>query len=176
MSKAVICEVRSGRKTPCAWGSGAKLLDFGLAKMADPSDCGVTETAEGMVVGTAAYMSPEQAQGKAVDERSDVFSFGAVPYEMLAGRRAFAGGSMAEVRAALEQCLAKQPGLQPSIVVLPFANLSADRENESFSDGLAEEILNLLTKVPELKVIARTSSFAFGASSRTSGRSPKRWA
>jgi len=49
----------------------------------------------------------------------------------------------------------------PSIAVLPFLNLSADKENEYFSDGLAEEILNLLAKIPGLKVIARTSSFAF---------------
>ncbi len=53
------------------------------------------------------------------------------------------------------------PAKHPSIAVLPFANLSADREQEYFSDGLAEEILNLLTHVPGLKVIARTSSFAF---------------
>src|SRR6202042_1439291 len=50
---------------------------------------------------------------------------------------------------------------QPSIAVLPFANMSAEKENEYFSDGLAEEILNLLAKIPGLKVIARTSSFAF---------------
>ena len=52
-------------------------------------------------------------------------------------------------------------GDSPSIAVLPFANLSADKENEYFSDGLAEEILNLLAKIPGLKVIARTSAFAF---------------
>jgi len=181
--------------------SGAKLLDFGLAKVADASDCGVTETVEGTIVGTAAYMSPEQAQSKALDERSDVFSFGAVLYEMLSGRRAFPGDSMVaclsavirddpppfdappalrqivqrclrkapadrfqtmgEVKAALEQSLTRRRTSQPSIAVLPFANLSADKENEYFSDGLAEEILNLLTKIPGLKVIARTSSFAF---------------
>ena len=56
---------------------------------------------------------------------------------------------------------AKQHRAQPSIAVLPFANISTDKENEYFSDGLAEEILNLLTKIPGLKVIARTSSFAF---------------
>ncbi|MGE0811850.1 MAG: winged helix-turn-helix domain-containing protein [Vicinamibacterales bacterium] len=50
---------------------------------------------------------------------------------------------------------------EPSIAVLPFANLSADRENEFFADGLAEEILNVLARVPDLKVIARTSSFTF---------------
>ena len=62
-----------------------KLLDFGLAKLMTDSDPDVTKTTDGAVLGTAAYMSPEQAQGKPLDERSDVFSFGAVLYEMLSG-------------------------------------------------------------------------------------------
>ena len=68
---------------------------------------------------------------------------------------------MAEVRVALEQMRAKPAEQQPSIAVLPFANMSADKEQEYFSDGLAEEILNGLAQVQGLKVIARTSSFAF---------------
>ena len=67
----------------------AKLLDFGLAKLMTDSDTDVTQTIEGTVLGTAAYMAPEQAEGKPLDERSDVFSFGAVLYEMLSGNRAF---------------------------------------------------------------------------------------
>ena len=77
-----------------------KVLDFGVAKLLDPgSDTaetatrGVPITDAGMAVGTAAYMSPEQAEGKKIDARSDIFSFGAVLYQMITGRRAFAGDS-----------------------------------------------------------------------------------
>ena len=74
---------------------------------------------------------------------------------------------MAELRAALEHLAslmaagAKPADQQPSIAVLPFANMSDDKEQEYFSDGLAEEIINALTRVKGLKVIARTSAFAF---------------
>src|SRR4051812_1017438 len=76
-----------------------KVLDFGLAKLAEQPagehDATTTSagTRLGMILGTAAYMSPEQAEGRAVDARSDLFSFGAVLYEMLAGRRPFTGDS-----------------------------------------------------------------------------------
>ena len=68
---------------------------------------------------------------------------------------------MGEVAAALRQVLAKPADQQPSIAVLPFANMSRDPDDEYFSDGLAEEIINLLAHVPGLKVTARTSAFAF---------------
>ena len=184
--------------------SGVKLLDFGLAKIAtekvpDGATLGLTEA--GAVMGTAAYMSPEQAKGEEVDARSDIFSFGVVLYEMLSGRRAFMRNSSIEtmsailrdeplpldappnvaaivtrclrksardryqtigdVHEAIAQAVQKPADKSPSIAVLPFVNMSADKENEYFSDGLAEEILNLLAKIPGLKVIARTSSFAF---------------
>jgi eukaryotic-like serine/threonine-protein kinase len=80
-----------------------KILDFGLAKLSEASQAdayaetmhgeGSPLTEEGMILGTAAYMSPEQADGKPVDSRSDVFSFGSVLYEMATGQRAFSGGS-----------------------------------------------------------------------------------
>ena len=177
-----------------------KLLDFGLAKLM-AADGDLTRTIEGTVLGTAAYMSPEQAQGRTVDERSDIFSFGAVLYEMLAGAPAFDGHStadilsavlrdeprplkapalverivrrclakdaaqrfqtMSDVATALQQAMAKPADQQPSIAVLPFANMSRNPDDEYFSDGLAEEIINLLAHVPGLKVTARTSAFAF---------------
>ena len=182
----------------------AKILDFGLAKPVH-RDPNVTETSQGVIAGTAAYMSPEQARGEALDARSDIFSLGAVLFEMFERKRAFTGGSMVEIlhavmhadvprlegRAALDgivrRCLEKsparrfqsaedvrvaledlreRPGIAPaddrqSIAVLPFANLSADKDNEYFADGLTEEIIIALTQVSGLKVTARTSAFAF---------------
>jgi formylglycine-generating enzyme required for sulfatase activity/dienelactone hydrolase/predicted Ser/Thr protein kinase len=74
-----------------------KVLDFGLAKLVERSSTDATVsvlgTMPGIIMGTAAYMSPEQAQGQPVDARSDIFSFGAVLYEMFAGRRPFSGTS-----------------------------------------------------------------------------------
>jgi len=82
-----------------------KVLDFGLAKMAespaqqDHADTGAPMTKAGLVFGTAAYMSPEQATGKPADARSDVFAFGAVLYEMVTGRRAFQGENVMSILA-----------------------------------------------------------------------------
>jgi serine/threonine protein kinase len=73
-----------------------KLLDFGLAKLMGNAATDMTQTFEGTVIGTAAYMSPEQAQGRELDERSDVFSFGALLYEVISGDRAFGRSSVLE--------------------------------------------------------------------------------
>ena len=79
----------------------AKLADFGLAKLdqvGDPSDAATMQgTRQGVIVGTIAYMSPEQGAGKPLDARSDIFSFGIVLYELLAGHRPFSGVSGLEV-------------------------------------------------------------------------------
>jgi eukaryotic-like serine/threonine-protein kinase len=85
---------------------GMKLLDFGLAKRGGPlqeTDATLTAalTGKGEILGTLQYMSPEQLQGKEADPRSDLFSFGCVLYEMLSGKRAFAGQSAASVIAAI---------------------------------------------------------------------------
>ncbi len=90
-----------------------KILDFGLAKLARPESAAsgsdsltrgsATQTAAGMVMGTVGYMSPEQVRGKAIDARSDIFSFGAVVYEMLGGKRAFQGETSADTLTAILQ-------------------------------------------------------------------------
>jgi non-specific serine/threonine protein kinase len=199
----------------------AKILDFGLAKVATPDALSSLATKAplsdaGAAVGTVAYMSPEQARGEVVDARTDLFSFGAVLYEMATGAQPFQAGttavtydailnrppadlaalkpdlppafarivanalekdrrhrcqSAADMRGALEAVKrardssatrqAAPAHVKPSIAVLPFANTSADKENDYFSDGLAEEIINVLANVPGLKVAGRTSSFFF---------------
>jgi Tol biopolymer transport system component len=91
-----------------------KLLDFGLARRVElgPGH-DTTLTMEGAILGTPAYMSPEQAQGKPVDARSDIFSFGSVLYQMVTGRRAFEGDSHISTLAAVVE---REPRRLPSSV------------------------------------------------------------
>jgi serine/threonine protein kinase/lipoprotein NlpI len=188
-----------------------KIMDFGLAKLKGTPEL----TRTGTTVGTMHYMSPEQAQGMQVDQRSDIFSFGVVLYEMITGQLPFKGEHEAavlysllnedpeplsryktnvpdelqrtvtkameknrdlrfqhvdDVRADLlkiksERDTSSAPSFtkrhQPSIAVLPFTNVSADKEQEYFCDGMAEEIINALSQVEDLRVVARTSAFSF---------------
>ena len=118
-----------------------KILDFGLAKLAgDASEgsgskvataAGVTEP--GMVLGTIGYMAPEQVRGRPADARSDLFAFGAVLYEMLAGRKAFAGDSSADVLSAI---LREEP-----------ADLSLS--NQNVPPALERIVRRCLEKAPE---------------------------
>jgi serine/threonine protein kinase len=111
--------------------SGAKLLDFGLAKEAAPPAGVHTVTAaspsspvtqQGTIIGTFQYMSPEQVEGKDVDGRSDIFSLGAVLYEMVTGNRAFQGKTQLSVASAI---LEREP--EPISVIKPLTSRALER-------------------------------------------------
>ena len=194
----------------------AMVMDFGIAKAASVISA-ATLTQAGMVVGTPAYVSPEQAAGEVnLDGRSDQYSLACVLYEMLTGELPFSAatpqGMMSKrftetprplraLRAAIpenvERAVARAMALEPggrfatagqfalalvsgststpsqtvalpsagsaakSVAVLPFANMSTDADSEYFTDGMAEEIINALSKIQALRVASRTSSFAF---------------
>lgn len=195
-----------------------KILDFGLARQISPLSDGGASTTEpatlpGTVLGTLAYMAPEQVRGLDVDHRADIHACGAVMFEMLTGRRAFGRDSPADTISAIlnvrpshlsfaadtaaalasivRRCLEKDTGdrfqssealaralesasdsgsnhtviaVDPkptSIAVLPFTNLTAEADHEYFSDGLAEELVNALTRLGGLRVSSRTSSFRY---------------
>jgi Tol biopolymer transport system component len=148
-----------------------KILDFGIAKLTRPGDDGSrytgfpTETEAGLVVGTASYMSPEQVRGETVDPRSDIFSFGAVFYEMLAGRAAFTRETAPETMTAV---LKEDP---PALTV------------KDVSPALARIIARCLEKTREMRYQS-ARDLAFGvemlsdtaASATLAGTSaPRRW-
>ena len=207
-----------------------KLLDFGIARVSKPPGPGheaatamQVQTQAGVLIGTPLFMSPEQARGTDVDHRTDIFSFGAVLYEMLSGVPPFAAETVSDVIAAVlirepsplahvpprlaaivtralqkdrarryqtaadlqrdlvevKDSLAAPGGITAiaastsdramvqSVAVLPFVNMSANEDDEYFCDGLAEELLNALSKIDALKVAARTSAFSFKGKSAT---------
>jgi non-specific serine/threonine protein kinase len=183
----------------------AKIVDFGLAKLAGQ----MRLTKAGSTVGTAAYMSPEQARGLDVDHRTDIWSLGVILFEMLTGKLPFRGeheaallysvvheepqtvsslrsDTPAQVERIIRKAFEKEPARryqtmqelivdlkaakgpiidmpkqEKSIVVLPFDDLSPDRDHEYFSDGLTEEIISDLSAVQALRVISRSSAMTF---------------
>jgi len=114
-------------------GSGdVKLLDFGLAKVTRPTEIVESgeqtatlldrpSTGKGQILGTVAYMSPEQAQGKVIDARSDIFSFGTLFYEALTGRRPFEGQDSLSVLASILRDEPKPPGTVSGVSLAPEA-------------------------------------------------------
>ena len=141
-----------------------KILDFGLAKLkVDKEDGGQTDlrtisgaTEPGVVLGTMGYMSPEQVRGKAADRRSDLFAFGTILYEMLAGQRAFRGDTAADTITAI---LTKEP-----------ADLS--QTNKDIHPGLDRIVRHCLEKNPEERFeSARDVAFDLEALSSVSATS-----
>jgi serine/threonine protein kinase/Tfp pilus assembly protein PilF len=193
-----------------AGGRHAKITDFGLARIEGSSET----TRTGGVVGTLAYMSPEQAQGLPTDQRTDIWSLGCVIYEMLAGHAPFSPSpAQADLyalvhsaprpvtalrpeipprfAAIIDRCLQKNPRRRypdaasllddlkaleldtaapalsaapspamPSIAVLPFVDMSPEKNQEFFCEGIAEELIHALARIHGLRVVARTSAFA----------------
>ena len=128
---------------------GVKILDFGLAKAPQAATAaagtletvGITGTTPGMVMGTVGYMSPEQVRGERVDHRTDIFSFGAVLYEMVSGKRAFQRGSAVETMSAIlkedppelsESSVAISPGIDR--IIRRCLEKSPERRFQSASD------------------------------------------
>jgi serine/threonine protein kinase len=138
-----------------------KILDFGVAKLqSSPEDSErsveelTTVTKNGAVIGTVAYMSPEQLRGKAVDHRSDIFSIGAILYEMLTGRRAFRGETEVDTITAV---LKEDP---------PVINL----EQASVPESVLQIVRHCLEKEPENRFqSARDLGFALDTLSTPSG-------
>jgi Tol biopolymer transport system component len=149
--------------------SRIKILDFGLAKIAPPADESVKAsgaddsptasliTSPGMILGTASYMSPEQIRGLPADHRSDIFSFGVVFYEMLAGRKAFQADSVVEIMNAI---LKEEPP--------PLASL-----NRNIPSALERIVRRCMEKSPmERFHSARDLGFALEAVADGSGALP----
>jgi serine/threonine protein kinase/Tfp pilus assembly protein PilF len=188
-----------------------KITDFGLAKL----EWGVDLTKTAAIMGTVAYMSPEQAKGEKVDQRTDIWSWCAMLYEMLTQKLPFKSPKdqatiysilheepkpVSNLREDLPQnleriikkALEKEPSRRyqkvseilgdmnalraklrdnsletqkaeskPSIAVLPFVDMSPQKDQEYFCDGIAEELINALTHIKDLHVVARTSAFSF---------------
>ena len=139
-----------------------KILDFGLAKLTHQEEGGQATnlptasagTEPGVVMGTLGYMSPEQVKGRSADARSDIFSFGAILYEILSGNRAFHGDSAAETMSAI---LREEP---PDLSVT----------NQSISPGLERIVRHCIEKNPEQRFhSAHDLAFDLEAISGTSG-------
>ncbi|HXR96680.1 MAG TPA: serine/threonine-protein kinase [Terriglobales bacterium] len=153
-----------------------KILDFGLAKLIEraASDertvavgLAVGDTAPGMVLGTAAYMSPEQARGQAADQRSDIFSFGAVFYEMLSGQRAFRGDTAADI---ISSILREEP---PELATTKTAGSAIT--SPALERALDRIIRHCLEKSPQLR-FQSAGDIAFSLADLSQATTGSEWA
>ena len=160
--------------------TGAKLLDFGLAKPAAAPTTAATltaatqdspVTAQGTIVGTFQYMSPEQVEGKELDARSDIFSLGAVLYEILTGQRAFPGKSQLSVASAI---LEKEPAPISSAKPLTPANLE-HAIRRCLAKDIEDRWQTARDLAVELKWIADSGSQTAVLAVRTEAHQTQRW-
>jgi len=191
-------------------GGTLKILDFGLAKTIEggggsaDAPTVANPTVAGTILGTIAYMAPEQVRGEPVDRRADLFAFGVVLHEMLSGANPFRRPSAAETASAIlrddppllsdelgrlvRDCLRKDPAVRvqsahevlarltrsepsgaahfeeppiDSLAVLPFVDESGDEEAAYLVDGLADMLIDNLSQLPRLKVMARSTVHRF---------------
>jgi eukaryotic-like serine/threonine-protein kinase len=159
-----------------------KILDFGLAKLSEPAGAdayaetmhgeGSPLTEEGTILGTVAYMSPEQADGKKVDSRSDVFSFGSVLYEMATGQRAFAGGSKLS---SLSAVLYKdpQPASQSVADVPPELDRIIGRCLKKDPDRRWQTMADVKVALDELREEMDSSNFGLASPAPTTRTMPR---
>ncbi|HET7294040.1 MAG TPA: bifunctional serine/threonine-protein kinase/formylglycine-generating enzyme family protein [Vicinamibacteria bacterium] len=149
----------------------AKILDFGLAKQVSrpatrrtPTPTSTLLTTPGLLLGTAGYMSPEQVRGEPADQRSDVFSYGVVLYEMLSGRRAFDGETVVETMNAILRSpprpLSPAAGIPARVADLVSACLTPRLDQRTLSAAQIVSALEALKVVPE--TAARTRRWALG--------------
>src|SRR5579862_2700628 len=160
-----------------------KLLDFGLAKLTEPSvdSEGATATInadqgplteEGSIVGTVAYMSPEQAAGKKVDGRSDIFSFGSVLYEMVTGRRAFGGTNNVSTLSAILHQEPQPPGELAPDLPLEMERIIA-RCLRKDPERRAQHVDDVRLALEELRDDSASGKLSSTAKSAAHARAPK---
>jgi eukaryotic-like serine/threonine-protein kinase len=154
-----------------------KVLDFGLAKALDqgseigeqgsgdishsPTITTPAMTLRGMILGTAAYMAPEQARGKAVDKRADIWAFGCVLYEMLTGRKAFAGEDVSDTLASILKADVDWAGVPPRATRLLKKCLEKDPRKRLHDIGDAWDLLDDATHAPAAGVSPRSQRLAW---------------
>jgi len=149
----------------------AKLADFGLAKLAEGADSDprrVTQWRTGarMVIGTTAYMSPEQASGKRIDARSDIFSFGIVLYEMLAGRKPFEGATSLELMEAVIQREAEPLPATVPLALRMVVEKALEKDPADRYQSMRDLVVDLRRVVRQTKSGAQTDSAVVENTSR----------
>ncbi|MCM3906050.1 MAG: serine/threonine-protein kinase [Pyrinomonadaceae bacterium] len=160
-----------------------KIIDFGIAKLTEPKSEPVDsegetrlpelKTSPGMVLGTVGYMSPEQVRGDQVDHRADIFAFGAILYEMLAGRRAFEGDSAIEVMNAIlkeEPAEISEPKREVPAALIRVVQHCLEKNREERFQSMSD-VAFYLEALPAA-TDRETSAAAAGAQPRGAGR---RW-